>query len=337
MELAVDQSPGTAPEVVCLPMFGTTRAATAAAFGPALAGAGLRHTWTYPATATAPRTAHQRPWRCWTPCAGRARPPRRRAGPVAGGSYGAYLATGIARRRPELVRGLLLVCPGITIARDSRDLPDDPPSEAPEGWLDEAPDALHAHLDAALGNRTSTVVATVLAALNSGGPGDATFQERAADRARLRVARRKRRRRLRRPGHGDHRPTGQDRRVRRPVPRHAPLSARHLHRDRRGGALPAVRTTRVAAVTHPGLAAPYAWHPSGLTQRRQGSASPLAYFVSPARTRATQRATLRSDAGRWPERGTRCGSAAFDAYPVRARGMGDLNASRQIDGHVFSV
>ncbi|WP_327644187.1 alpha/beta hydrolase [Micromonospora zamorensis] len=179
MDLAVDQSPGTAPEVVCLPMFGMTRTAMAAAFGPALAGAGLRETYLdLPGHGDSP-----------TDC-----PPTSQAvldtvcgwldhhvdAPVllAGGSYGAYLATGIARRRPELVRGLLLVCPGVTIARDSRDLPDDPPSEAPEGWLDEAPAALHAHLDAALGNRTPTVVATVLAALNSGGPGDATFQEK---------------------------------------------------------------------------------------------------------------------------------------------------------------
>lgn len=179
MNLAVDQSPGTGPQVVCLPMFGMTRAATAAAFGPALAGAGLRETYLdLPGHGDTPADC----------------PPTSQAvldtvcewldhhvdAPVllAGGSYGAYLATGIARRRPELVRGLLLVCPGVTIARDSRDLPDDPPSEAPEGWLDGAPAALHAHLDAALGHRTSTVVATVLAALNSGGPGDATFQEK---------------------------------------------------------------------------------------------------------------------------------------------------------------
>ncbi|MEH0928891.1 alpha/beta fold hydrolase [Micromonospora sp. CPCC 205558] len=179
MHLAVDQSPGTAPEVVCLPMFGMTRAATAAAFGPALAGAGLRETYLdLPGHGDTPANC----------------PPTSQAvldtvcgwldhhvdAPVllAGGSYGAYLASGIARRRPELVRGLLLVCPGVTIARDSRDLPADPPSEAPEGWLDAAPIALHAHLDAALGHRTPTVVATVLAALNSGGPGDATFQEK---------------------------------------------------------------------------------------------------------------------------------------------------------------
>ncbi|GAB3935277.1 alpha/beta hydrolase [Micromonospora vulcania] len=99
-------------------------------------------------------------------------------GPIllAGASYGAYLGAGIARQRPDLVRGLLLVCPGVTIARDSRQLPDRTPPEGPTGWLDDAPDELRAHLDAALGHRTSAVVATVLAALGSGGPGDATFQ-----------------------------------------------------------------------------------------------------------------------------------------------------------------
>ncbi|MBM7495163.1 pimeloyl-ACP methyl ester carboxylesterase [Micromonospora luteifusca] len=178
MNLAFDQSAGTGPEVVCLPLFSMTRTATAAAFGPAFAGAGLRETYLdLPGHGDTPATC----------------PPTSQAvldtvcewldqhldEPVllAGGSYGAYLAAGIARQRPELVRGLLLVCPGITIARESRNLPQEPPLAAPMGWLDAAPAALHDHLDAALGHRSAAVVTTVLAALNSGGPGDATFQE----------------------------------------------------------------------------------------------------------------------------------------------------------------
>lgn len=178
MTVAFDRSAGTGPEIVCLPMFGMTRVATAAAFSPAFAGTDLRETYLdLPGHGDTPATC----------------PPTSQAlldtvcawldhhsdAPVllAGGSYGAYLAAGIARQRPDLVRGLLLVCPGVTIARDSRDLPDDPPLDAPTGWLDAAPAELHTHLDAALGHRTPTVVATVLAALNCGGPGDATFQQ----------------------------------------------------------------------------------------------------------------------------------------------------------------
>ncbi|MBM0276097.1 alpha/beta fold hydrolase [Micromonospora tarensis] len=178
MSLAFDRSAGDGPEVVCLPMFSMTRVATAAAFGPAFAGTDARPTYLdlpghgdSPATGPATSQAVLESVCGWLDHHAQA--------PVllAGASYGAYLAAGIARQRPELVRGLLLVCPGITIAHDSRDLPDAPPLDAPTGWLDAAPDALRAHLDAAVGHRTPGVVATVLAALGSGGAGDATFQE----------------------------------------------------------------------------------------------------------------------------------------------------------------
>ncbi|MET7867121.1 alpha/beta fold hydrolase [Micromonospora taraxaci] len=179
MHLAFDHSAETGPAVVCLPMFSMSRAATASAFSPAFAGSGLREIYPdLPGHGDTP--AHCPPTSqsvldtvcAWldhhvdTPVL------------LAGGSYGAYLAAGIARQRPDLVRGLLLVCPGITIARDSRDLPDDPPLTAPPGWLDAAPEVLHPHLAAALGHRAPAVVATVLAALHSGGPGDATFQQK---------------------------------------------------------------------------------------------------------------------------------------------------------------
>ncbi|MEU4553645.1 alpha/beta fold hydrolase [Micromonospora violae] len=178
MHLAFDQSAHTGPALVCLPMFSMSRAATATAFSPALAGTGLREIYLdLPGHGDTP--AHCPPTSqavldtvcAWldnhldTPAL------------LAGGSYGAYLAAGIARQRPDLVRGLLLVCPGITMARHSRHLPDEPPLDPPPGWLDAAPAALHAHLDTALGHRTPAVVATVLTALNSGGPGDARFQQ----------------------------------------------------------------------------------------------------------------------------------------------------------------
>jgi pimeloyl-ACP methyl ester carboxylesterase len=176
MKMAVDDSGTAGPVVVCLPMFSMTRAATAAAFEPAFAGTGLREVYLdlpghgdSPANCRAESQAVLDTVCAWlddhadTPFL------------LAGASYGAYLAAGIARQRPELVSGLLLVTPGIRMARDSRTLPEPTPPEAHAGWLDAAPAGLRAHLDVALGHRTSTVVETVLAALDSGGPGDETF------------------------------------------------------------------------------------------------------------------------------------------------------------------
>jgi pimeloyl-ACP methyl ester carboxylesterase len=179
MMLVCDDSATAGPAVVCLPMFGMTRAAMAAAFGPAFAGAGLREVYLdLPGHGDSP--GEGRPGSqavldtvcSWLEA--------RFDAPVllAAGSYGAYLAAGIARRRPELVRGMLLVVPGIRVAQADRDLPEFEPAEAPAGWLDAAPAELRAHLDAALGHRTPTVVEAVLAALNSGGPGDPEFQRK---------------------------------------------------------------------------------------------------------------------------------------------------------------
>ncbi|MFI6783085.1 alpha/beta fold hydrolase [Micromonospora sp. NPDC050276] len=155
-----------------------TRAATAAAFSPAFAGANLRETYLdLPGHGDTPANGEPTSQAVLDTVCGWLDQHTDAPVLLAGASYGAYLAAGIARQRPGLVRGLLLVCPGVTIARDSRTLPDAPPLDAPAGWLDAAPGALHAHLDAALGHRTPAVVAAVLAAFDSGGPGDATFQQ----------------------------------------------------------------------------------------------------------------------------------------------------------------
>jgi hypothetical protein len=45
-------------------------------------------------------------------------------------------------------------------------------------WLAAAPAELRAHLDLALGHRTAAVVATVLEALDAGGPGDEHYQDK---------------------------------------------------------------------------------------------------------------------------------------------------------------
>jgi pimeloyl-ACP methyl ester carboxylesterase len=66
-------------------------------------------------------------------------------GPVAivGHSYGGYLAAAIARRRPDRVKGLLLVCQGVRIVPAERTIPSDAqPVPAPiQDLLDALPQA----------------------------------------------------------------------------------------------------------------------------------------------------------------------------------------------------
>jgi pimeloyl-ACP methyl ester carboxylesterase len=76
---------------------------------------------------------------------------------LAGASYGGYLAIGVARRRPDLVRGLVLVCSGTRILLADRTVPAGPPKPAEPGWLDGVPEGLRAHLDQAIGTRTRAV------------------------------------------------------------------------------------------------------------------------------------------------------------------------------------
>jgi len=56
------------------------------------------------------------------------------AGPIdlAGHSYGGYLAAAIARRHPERIGALLLVCPGVRIRPADRDVPHDGLPTPPE-------------------------------------------------------------------------------------------------------------------------------------------------------------------------------------------------------------
>lgn len=113
-------------------------------------------------------------------------------GPVvlAGWSYGGYLAAALARRRPAAVTGLLLVCAGIKIRPEDRDLPGQPESAEPAGpadlagdpglghWLDGVPTGLRDHLATAIGNRTAEVAGQVSAALTASLPGDEEYQDR---------------------------------------------------------------------------------------------------------------------------------------------------------------
>jgi pimeloyl-ACP methyl ester carboxylesterase len=176
VELSSDDSGGPGTPVVCLPMFNTSRATTALALGPAFDGSGAREIYLdLPGHGESPPIEgadSESVLRCvlaWLDHHLDA--PAR----LAGCSYGGYLAAAVARRRPDLVSGLLLVVPGVH-AGTGRDLPDPGPAPAPDGWLDGAPPHLRAHLDTALGNRSPDVVARVVQALGAGGPGDERYR-----------------------------------------------------------------------------------------------------------------------------------------------------------------
>jgi pimeloyl-ACP methyl ester carboxylesterase len=163
--------PGT--PVICLPWFGTSRAMTRSAFQPAFDGTGVRQVYVDlpghgDSAAVTPPTSEA------VLEAVVALIEKRAAEPVllAGCSYGGYLAAAVARRRPELVRGLLLVCPGV---RRERELPQTMEVVAEPGWLDPAPADLREHLHHALGRRARHVVAALSRALASDPPGDEDY------------------------------------------------------------------------------------------------------------------------------------------------------------------
>jgi pimeloyl-ACP methyl ester carboxylesterase len=85
---------------------------------------------------------------------------------AAGWSYGGYLAVGLARRMPERVAGLLLVCTGLRIRPSDRNLAGVLGSVPEPGWLAGVPRNLHQHFARSIGYQTAAVaqrVATVLA------------------------------------------------------------------------------------------------------------------------------------------------------------------------------
>jgi pimeloyl-ACP methyl ester carboxylesterase len=179
MGVVADDTGGAGLPVVCLPMLGMSRVATALAFAPALAGsAGVRQVYLdLPGHGDAPGDRAADSQTILDAVCDWLERQMDRPALLAGASYGAYLAAGIARRRPELVGGLLLVCAGVRVGAQDRDLPDQEPPAAEPGWLDAAPAELHGHLERALGRRTSTVVEAVLHALAAGGPGDEAYQD----------------------------------------------------------------------------------------------------------------------------------------------------------------
>jgi pimeloyl-ACP methyl ester carboxylesterase len=183
MGLVADDAGGVGVPVVCLPMLGMSRVATALAFGPALAsGSGVHEVYLdLPGHGDAPGDGAATSQAVLDSVIDWLERHLERPALLAGASYGAYLAAGIARKRPELVGGLVLVCPGVRVGAHERDLPTQEPPVAEPGWLDAAPAELHGHLDRALGHRTRAVVGTVLHTLAAGGPGDEKYQDALTD------------------------------------------------------------------------------------------------------------------------------------------------------------
>lgn len=97
---------------------------------------------------------------------------------VVGCSYGGYLAAGLARRLPERVSRLALVCSGVRIALEHRNLDRVLPPRPEEGWLEAAPPRWHEHLDLAVGRQTTAVAARLADAFAVRGETDDGYLDR---------------------------------------------------------------------------------------------------------------------------------------------------------------
>jgi pimeloyl-ACP methyl ester carboxylesterase len=175
--LAYDAEDGAGPPVVCLPMFGTTRAVTRAALAPALAGSGRRTLWVdLPGHGDSPPAGAPTSEDVLAEVLAFLAEHDDGGGVMlAGCSYGGYLAAAVARRRPEVVRGMLLVCAGVRTS--DRDLP--PPREdaGPAGWLDGVAPQYRDHLGVALGGSDPAVAKTVSDLLVGGTGGDEAWRD----------------------------------------------------------------------------------------------------------------------------------------------------------------
>ena len=94
---------------------------------------------------------------------------------VIGWSYGGYLAAGLARLVPRQVDGLLLVCTGLKIRPEDRNLAGVIPSVAEPDWLDDVPASLHDHFIHAVGCQTAAVANRIASVLARNGPVDEAY------------------------------------------------------------------------------------------------------------------------------------------------------------------
>ena len=96
---------------------------------------------------------------------------------LVGCSYGGYLAAGLARRIPARIAGLLLVCSGVKILPEQRDLSGALPSSPEPGWLDAVPERLRSHLQLAVGRQTREVATRIARAVDGEPPTDERYLE----------------------------------------------------------------------------------------------------------------------------------------------------------------
>jgi pimeloyl-ACP methyl ester carboxylesterase len=96
---------------------------------------------------------------------------------LAGCSYGGYIASGLARRMPDRVTGLLLVSSGVRIAPADRNLDSVASSTPDEGWLTDVPPDLHEHFERAIGVQTRAVASRTAAAFAACPPADDAYLE----------------------------------------------------------------------------------------------------------------------------------------------------------------
>lgn len=171
---------GAGRPLLLLPWFGLDRSSTIAAFEPAFTGRdGWRRVYAdLPGTGGSPGGEPTSDAVC-TAVLDLIASIEPGGGPVAlaGCSYGGYIASGVARRAPERVAGLLLVCSGVRIDPADRTLPPSPP-DPPPGWLDGVRPDLADHLATALGHRTAAVAAQVDTVVAGALTGDDDFLDR---------------------------------------------------------------------------------------------------------------------------------------------------------------
>jgi pimeloyl-ACP methyl ester carboxylesterase len=91
---------------------------------------------------------------------------------LVGHSFGGYLAAGLARRKPDRMTGLFLICCGARIRPADRDLSGVLPSAPEPGWLDGVPEDLREHFGHGIGHQTRAVADRVTAAFDLRAPVD---------------------------------------------------------------------------------------------------------------------------------------------------------------------
>ncbi len=94
-----------------------------------------------------------------------------------GWSYGAYLGSGLVRRWPQRVCGLLSICGGVRIALEHRDLSGLTEPQTEDAWLDGIDEQYHDSLQFALGQQRADVAQRVAAILANNAPTDEEYFE----------------------------------------------------------------------------------------------------------------------------------------------------------------